>query len=313
MHVQMKFWKFENCTFCEITSSNVHMDFASNLQNRCSFIQMILMRGTIPMLTPKLHMSEIWSELKKWNMSLNFWVNIGMWPVVSMCNSWCLTQPWCQNIYDLYGLKAHSNDILSNNFCHVHLTISKIGCHRLTQQCWHACTNKILETLKKLYMFCEITSSNVHRFSSNLQNRCSFIQMILMRGKIPMLTLKLHMSEIWSELKKQNILLNFWVNIGMWAVISVWLSDAWHKCDVRVYHLYGLKALSNVLSNNFCHVHVTIFKIGCHRLPQQCNDMHVQMKFWKFENCPCFVTQLHQMCTDFLQTFRTDVLLSRWF
>ena len=50
-------------------------------------------------------------------------------------------------IYDLYGLKAHSN-VLSNNFCHVYVTISKIGCHRLTQQCWHACTNKILEIWK---------------------------------------------------------------------------------------------------------------------------------------------------------------------
>ena len=34
-------------------------------------------------------------------------------------------------------------------------------------------------------MFCEITSSNVHRFSSNLQNRHSFIQTNLMRGKKP--------------------------------------------------------------------------------------------------------------------------------
>ena len=81
MHVQMKFWKFENCMFCEITSSNVH-GFSSNLQNSCSFIQTILMRGKSPMLTPKLHMYEIWSESKKHNILLNFWVNIGMWPIV---------------------------------------------------------------------------------------------------------------------------------------------------------------------------------------------------------------------------------------
>ena len=48
------------------------MDFSSNLQNRHCFIQTILMIGKNPMLTPKLHMSEIWSESKKWNMSLNF-------------------------------------------------------------------------------------------------------------------------------------------------------------------------------------------------------------------------------------------------
>ena len=51
-------------------------------------------------------------------------------------------------IYNLYGLKACS-DILSNNLCHVHLTILKIGCHRLTQQCWHALIkNEILEISK---------------------------------------------------------------------------------------------------------------------------------------------------------------------
>ena len=47
-------------------------DFSSNLQNRHTFIQTNLMRGKSPMLTPKLHMSEIWSKLKKQNMSLNF-------------------------------------------------------------------------------------------------------------------------------------------------------------------------------------------------------------------------------------------------
>ena len=135
------------------------------------------------------------------------------------CHFHTTRNAWCHRdvrIYNSYGLKACSN-ILSNNFCLIHLTISKIGCHRLNQQCWHACTMKFWKF--ENCMFCEITSSNVHGFSSNLQNRCSFIQMILMRGKSTMLTPKLHMYEIWSELKKHNILLNFWVNIGMWPVV----------------------------------------------------------------------------------------------
>ena len=149
--------------------------FSSNLQNRHSFIQTILM-----------------SVLKVWRKSVHIW-----WSYFTKCAifkfpKFCLymhvsiVELACDNqflklshghdrsywtkhcyelsnhincifwhhgcvrhvrIYDLYGLKACS-DILSNNFCHVHLTILKIGCHRLTQQCWHACTNEILEIWK---------------------------------------------------------------------------------------------------------------------------------------------------------------------
>ena len=66
------------------------------------------------------------------------------WHFHATCNGWCNRDV---RIYDLYGLKACSN-ILFNNLCHVHLTILKIGCHSLTQQCWLACTNEILEIWK---------------------------------------------------------------------------------------------------------------------------------------------------------------------
>ena len=94
------------------------------------------------------------------------------------CNGWCNRDV---RIYNLYGLKAHSN-VLSNNLCHVHLTISKIGCHRLTQQCWHACTNEILE-IWKLHILWHNFIKCAQDFSSNLENRHSLIQIILMRGK----------------------------------------------------------------------------------------------------------------------------------
>ena len=64
--------------------------------------------------------------------------------------------------------------------------------------------------------------------------------------------------------------------------------NGWCNHDVRIYNLYGSKAHSNVLSNNLCHIHLKILKIGC--LTQQCWH-HVQMKFWKFENCTfCEIT-----------------------
>ena len=103
------------------------------------------MRGKNPVLTPKLHMSEIWSESKSRISCLILSKHRHV-----TCH-FCATRNAWRNgdvrIYDLYGLKAHSN-VLSNNLCHVQLTISKIGCHRLTQQCWHACTNEILEIWK---------------------------------------------------------------------------------------------------------------------------------------------------------------------
>ena len=122
------------------------MDFSSNLQNRHCFIQTILMMGKKSMLTPKLHMSEIWSESKKWNMSLNFWVNIGMWPVISM---W-LTMPdtTVMSEYTIYMVWK-----LIAMFCSITSVTSlwqywKLVVHRLTQQHWQACTNEILEIWK---------------------------------------------------------------------------------------------------------------------------------------------------------------------
>ena len=82
IHVQMKFWKFENCTFCEITSSNV-LGFFFKPSEQTLFIQTILMR------VKTLCSHQNYTCLKfglnqKWNISLNFWVNIGMWPIVSV-------------------------------------------------------------------------------------------------------------------------------------------------------------------------------------------------------------------------------------
>ena len=146
MHVQMKFKKFENCTFCDITSSNVH-GFSSNLQNRCSLSRQFSW-GVEILCSHQNYTSEIWSKLKKWNISLNFWVNIGMWPIIFM---W-LTMP---NVTVMSEYMIYIVWKLIVMFCPVtcviHVTISKIGCHRLTQQCWHACTNEILE-IWKLYI-----------------------------------------------------------------------------------------------------------------------------------------------------------------
>ena len=144
----MKFWKLQNCTFCDITSSNVHR-FSSNLQNRHSFIQTILMRGKIPMLTPKLHMSEIWSELKKQKISFNFWVNVGMWPIVSvwlaMPDETVMSE---YMIYMVWKLVVTFCPITSVTFI---WQFQKLVVTGLTQQCWHACTNESLE-ISKLYI-----------------------------------------------------------------------------------------------------------------------------------------------------------------
>ena len=118
------------------------LDFSSNLQNRHSFIQTILMRGTNPVLTPKLHMSEIWSKSKKWNMLLNFWVNIGMWPVISM---WlAMADATMMSEYTIYMVQK-----LIAMFCPI--TCVMFIWHRLPEQCWHPCTNEILE-IWKLYI-----------------------------------------------------------------------------------------------------------------------------------------------------------------
>ena len=144
MHVQMKFRKFENCTFCDITSSNVH-GFSSNLQNRRSLSRWFSW-GVETLCSHQNYTCEIWSKLKKQNISLNFWVNIGVWPIVSM---WlAMPNVTVMSEYTIYMVWKLIVNVLSNNLCHVHLTISKIGCHRLTQQCWHPCTNEILEIWK---------------------------------------------------------------------------------------------------------------------------------------------------------------------
>ena len=133
------------------------------------------------MLTPKLHMSEIWSKLKKWNILLNFWVNIGMWPVVS-------TQPTMSDatlmseymIYMVWKLVAMFCPITSVTFIWQFWKLVVTG----------QLNNADMHVQTKFWKFencsfCEITSSNVNGFSSNLQNRRSFIQMNLTRGKKP--------------------------------------------------------------------------------------------------------------------------------
>ena len=123
-------------------------------------------------------------------------------------------------IYDLYGLKAHSN-VLSNNFCHVHVTISKIGCHRLTQQCWHACTDKILEIWKLHILWHNFIKCAQIFFKPSEQT--FFYPDNSNEGEKPYAHTKT--THIWNlvQIKKQKISLNFWVIIGMWPVISVWL------------------------------------------------------------------------------------------
>ena len=144
-------------------------------------------------------------------------------------------------IYDLYGLKAH-RDVLSNNFCCIHLTISKIGCHRITQQCWHACTNEILEIWKLHVLWNNFIKYARIFFKPSKQ---TFLHpTILTRGRNLMLTPKLHMYEIWSKLKKQNISLNFWVNIGMWPVIFIrfTMPDATMMSEYMIYMVWKLVA-----------------------------------------------------------------------
>ena len=121
------------------------LDFSSNLQNRCCLIQTILMR------VKTLCSHQNYTCLKfglnqKWNISLNFWVNIGMWPIVSV--QLAMPDTTMMSEYMIYMVWKLIADVLSNNLCHIYVTISKIGCHRLTQQHWHACTNEILEIWK---------------------------------------------------------------------------------------------------------------------------------------------------------------------
>ena len=120
---------------------------------------------------------------------------VSMWlamPNVTVMSEYTIYMVW----------KAHSN-VLSNNLCHVHLTISKIGCHRLTQQCWHACTNEILE-IWKLYIlwnnFIKCAWIFLQTFRTDTLYPDNSIE-----GKNPMLTSKLHMSEIWSESKVEYL------------------------------------------------------------------------------------------------------------
>ena len=82
IHVQMKFWKFENCTFCEITSSNV-LGFFFKPWEQMLFDPDNSNEGKNPLLTSKLHVwNLVW--IKSGISHLLFWVNIGMWPIVSV-------------------------------------------------------------------------------------------------------------------------------------------------------------------------------------------------------------------------------------
>ena len=125
--------------------------------------------GTNPMLTPKLHTSEIWSKLKKWNISLNFWVNIGMWPIVFM---W-LTMP---NVTVMSEYTIYMVWKLIVMFCPITCVTSMWQFQKLVVTGYF--NNTDMHVQMKFWKFenctfCDITSSNVHRFSSNLQNRHS--------------------------------------------------------------------------------------------------------------------------------------------
>ena len=168
MHVKMKFWKFENGTFCEITSSNVH-GFFFKPSEQMLFDPDNSNEGKNPMLTSKLHMSEIWSKSKKWNMLLNSWVNIGMWPVISM---WlAMADATMMSEYTIYMVRK-----LIVMFCPITCVTSMWQFQKLVVTGY--LNNTDMHVQMKFWKFqnctfCDITSSNVHGFSSNLQNRRS--------------------------------------------------------------------------------------------------------------------------------------------
>ena len=176
-------------------------DFSSNLQNRHSFIQTILMRGTNPVLTWKLHMSGIWSKSKKWNMLLNFWVNIGIWPVISM---WlAMADATVMSEYTIYMVQK-----LIAMFC-------PITCVMFIWKFWKLVVtgylnNADIHVQMKFWKFenctfCEITSSNVLGFFFKPSEQMLLDPDNSNEGKNPMLTSKLHMSEIWSESKVEYL------------------------------------------------------------------------------------------------------------
>ena len=146
-------------------------------------------------------------------------------------------------------------------------------------------------------------------FSSNLQNRCCFIQTILMRGTNPVLTPKLHMSEIWSKSKKWNMLLNFWVNIGMWPVISMWLAmaDATMMSEYTIYMVWKLIAM-------FCPITCVMWKFWKLVVTGYLNNADICtneiLEIWKLY---ILWNNFIKCAWIFLQTFRTDVVWSRWF
>ena len=119
----------------------------------------------------------------------------------------------------------------------------KFSCHTLTQQCWHACTSEILEIWKLHILWHNFIKCAQIFFKPSEQT--FFYPDKSNEGKNPMLTPKLHMSEIWTKLKKWNILLNFWVIIGMWPVISVRLMmpDATVMSEYMIYMVWKLIAM----------------------------------------------------------------------
>ena len=167
MHVQMKFRKFENCTFCDITSSNVH-GFSSNLQNRRSLSRWFSW-GVETLCSHQNYTCEIWSKLKKQNISLNFWVNIGVWPIVSMRLAMPNTTVMSEyTIYMVWKLIAM--------FCPITCVMFIWQFQKLvvTGQLKNADIHVQMKFWKfENCTFCDITSSNVHGFSSHLQNTCS--------------------------------------------------------------------------------------------------------------------------------------------
>ena len=101
------------------------------------------------------------------------------------------------------------------------LTISKIGCHRLTQQCWHICTNEILEIWKL-----HILWHNLIKYAwifLKPSEQTFFYPDDSNEGEKPYAHTKTTHIQNLVQIKKQKISLNFWVIIGMWPVISVWL------------------------------------------------------------------------------------------
>ena len=174
--------------------------------------------GKNPLLTSKLHVwNLVW--IKSGISHLLFWVNIGMWPIISvqlaMPDTTMMSEYMIYMVWKLIAIfclitcvtsmwqfqKLVVTGYLNNTDMHVQMKFRK----------FENCT------------FCDITSSNVHRFSSNLQNRRSLSRWFSW-GVETLCSHQNYTCEIWSKLKKQNISLNFWVNIGVWPIVSMRLA-----------------------------------------------------------------------------------------